>query len=205
VAGLTSCNNQTTEKTVDKNSNDSIQVASADKKQTGIFVKDKSQYDQAFIDGLADYNEPIKLIDNYIITGVDTTYFPNDLNLNTATIFKAIKDDSKYLLTVTRINLTSLTYSFQLTDKDNQTIDTKSGKAILFSTFFLAPEGDVDTESSGYGSQEYWDKANDCWVSIRIGIGVDNNGKKRAKVTFGCEDKSKQTLELDDFPVMRTE
>lgn len=205
VFGLGSCNDPTKENSAEKNSFDTLQTVLADKQQQGIYIKDKSQYDQTFIDGLADYNEPIKLIDNYIITGVDTTYFPNDLSLNIPTIFKASKDGNKYLLTVTRINLTSLTYEFQLSDKDNNTIDTKSGKATLFSAFFLGPEGDVDTESGGYGSQEYWDKANDCWLSLRIGIGADNNGKKRAKVTFGCEDKSKQTLDLDDCPVLRTE
>ena len=204
--GLGSCNNQTTEKAVDKNSVDTLKTASADKQQLDINIKDKSQYDQTFIEGLANYNEPIKLIDNYIITGQDTTYFPTDLILNKPTIFTAIKDNHKYVLTVTRNNLTNLTYTFKLIDKDNKTVDTKSGKAILGSMFFLASEIDEDSETGdGYGSCEYWDKSNDCWFAIRIGIGKDDNGKLRAMLKYGCDDKNKQTLNLDECPTLRTE
>jgi len=119
--GLASCNNQTTEKAVDKNSVDTLKTVSADKQQLDIYIKDKSQYDQTFIDGLADYIEPIKLIDNYIVTGKDTTYFPDDLILNKPTTFTAIKDNNKYVLTVTRTNLTNLTSNF-----NSQTTTTKS-------------------------------------------------------------------------------
>jgi len=202
---LLSCSGKT-RKTVDTKSVDTLQTISADKKQSDIYIKDKSQYDQSFIDGLSDYNEPIKLIDNYILTGKDTTYFPNDLSLNKATIFKATKDNNKFVLTVTRTSLTNLSYNFQLTDKDNKTVDTKSGKAILVSMFFLASEMDQDSQvGDGYGSSEYWDKTNNCWFSIRIGIGLDNNGKQRAMLTYGCEDNNKQSLKLEECPTLRTE
>lgn len=65
---------------------------------------------------------------------------------------------------------------------------------------------DEDTElGEGYGSSEYWDNSNNCWFSIRIGIGKDENKKQRAKLTYGCEDKSKQRLNLDECPTLRTE
>jgi hypothetical protein len=204
VFGLSSCNNQTTEKAIDNNSADSIKTVSVGKQQRDIFIKDKSQYDQTFIDGLADYNEPIKLIDNYIVTGKDTTNFPEDLILNKPTIFTAIKDNNKYMLTVTRTNLTNLTYKFKLTNIDNKTLDTKSGKAILGSMFFLASESDEDTQTKeSYGSYEYWDKKNDSWFVIRIGYGKDKNGKQRALINYGCDDKSKKTIDLDDCPTLR--
>lgn len=188
------------------NGNQTLQTDSDYKQLHDIYIKDKSQYDQTFIDGLTDYNEPIKLIDNFIITGKDTTYFPEDLNLNSATTFNALKDNNKYLLTVTRTNLTSLTYNFQLTDKDNKTIDNKSGKAILGSMFFLASENDEDSETGyGYGSCEYWDKTNDCGLSIRVGIGKDDTGKQRAMLNYGGNDKSKKTLSLNECPTLRTE
>jgi hypothetical protein len=202
--GLGSCNNQTTEKAVDKNLVDTLKTVSADKQQLDIYIKNKSQYDQTFIDGLVDYNEPIKLIDNYIVTGNDTTYFPEDLILNKPTTFTAIKENNKYVLTVTRTNLTNLTYKFQLTDKDNKTLDTKSGKAILGSTFFIGPEGDYDIEG-GYGSQEYRDNGKDSYLSIRIEIGKTDNGKQRAKIHYGFNDKTKKTLDLDECPTLRTE
>jgi hypothetical protein len=202
--GLGSCNNQTTEKAVDKNLFDTLKTASADKQKLDIYIKNKSQYDQTFIDGLVDYNEPIKLIDNYIVTGNDTTYFPEDLILNKPTTFTAIKENNKYVLTVTRTNLTNLTYKFQLTDNDNKTSDTKSGKAILGSTFFIGPEGDDDIEG-GYGSQEYRDNGKDSYLSIRIEIGKTDNGKQRAKIHYGFNDKTKKTLDLDECPTLRAE
>ena len=202
--GLGGCNNQTTEKAVDKNSVETLNTVSADKQQLDIYIKDKSQYYQSYIDGLADYNEPIKLIDNYIVIGKDTTYFPEDLILNKPTTFKAIKDNNKYVLTVTRTNLTNLTYKFQLTDNDNKTLDTKSGKAILGSRFFIGPEGDDDIDG-GYGSQEYRDNRKDSWLSIRIEIGKADNGKQRAKIHYSFNDKTKKSLDLDECPTLRTE
>lgn len=201
--GLISCNNQKSEKVADKNSVDTIQNISADKQTPDIYIKDKSLYDPTFIDGLTDYNEPIKLIDNYILTGKDTTYFPEDLNLNKATIFKTTKDNIKYVLTVTRTNLTNLNYDFQIINKDNKTVDTKSGKAILVSSFFLGPEGDNDIEG-GYGSHEYRDKGKDSWLSIRIEIGKAEDGKQRAKIHYGFNDSKKKSLDLDECPTLRT-
>lgn len=188
------------------NESQTLQMDSSYKQLSDIYIKDKSQYDQTFIDGLADYNEPIKLIDNYIITGKDTTYFPEDLTLNKATNFKARSNNNFFLLTVIRTNLTTLTYNFKLTDKDNKTVYVKSGKAILGSRFFLASENDEDSQTGdGYGSFEYWDKANDCWFVIRVGIGKDENGKQRTMLKYGCNDKTKQILNLEECPTLRTE
>lgn len=185
---------------------DTLQTIPADNQKLNIYIKDKSQYDQTFINGITIYNGPIKLIDNYIIAGNDTTYFPEDLSLNKVTIFKAIKDNNKFVLTVTRTNFTNLTYSFQLTDLNNKILDSKSGEAILGSLFFLASEIDEDSQTGdSYGSCEYWDKTNDCWLAIRIGIGKDDHGKLRAMLNYNCNDKSNQTLNLDACPTLRTE
>lgn len=206
VFGLWSCDNQTAEKAADKKSVDTLQTVSTDKQQQDIYIKDKSQYDQAFIDGLADYKEPIKLIDNYIVTGKDTTYFPDDLILNKPTTFTAIKDNNKYLLTVTRINLTNLIYKFQLTDNDNKTLDTKSGKAILGSTFFFAPEGEPDPETgNSFVSNEYRMKSENIWLVINIGMDKEYEGKKRAKIFYGKIHKSKMTQPTMESPILRTE
>ncbi len=186
------------------NDNQTLQADSDDKQLGDIYFENILEYDQTFIDGLADYNVPIKLIDNYIVTDKDTTYFPEDLNLYRATIFKTIKDNIKYLLTVTRTNLTNLTYDFQLIDKDNKTVYTKSGKAILSSTFIKGPEEDNDIEGV-YKSQEYRDNRKDSWLSIRIGIGKGDNGKQRAKIHYGFSDTTKKSLDLDECPTLRTE
>lgn len=141
-----------------------------------------------------------------MIAGSDTIYFPEDLILNIPTIFKANKDSNKYALKVTRINLTTLIYNFQITDLDNKAIVNKSGKAILSSTFFFAPEGDDDFETqSGYGSQEYRDNTGSSWLSIRIEIGKADDGRQRAKIKFSDVDTTKKSLDLDECPTLRTE
>jgi len=202
--GLFSCNNQTTEKKNDSSNTDTLQTYSTDKPTQNIYIKDKSQYDQTFISGLIGYNEPIKLIDNYILVGNDTTYFPNDLPLYKEIHFRAVKAEQHFLLTVMRINQTSLTYNLEII-KDNETVDFKNGKAILGSMFFLASENDEDDQTGlMYGSSEYWDKSSNCWFSIRVGIGSDDNGKQRAMLNYGCEDKSKPTLNLEECPTLRT-
>ena len=205
--GLFSCDNPAKQKTVETTKVDTSQTVSPDiKNQQDIYIKDKNLYDKTFIEGLADYNEPLKLIDNYIIIGKDTTFFPDDLPVNKQITFQGSKDNHNFVLTVTRINLTSIIYNFQRTDKDNQSVDSISGKAILGSMFFLASEMDEDSQTGdGYGSSEYWDKTNNCMLSLRIGIGLDDNGKQRAVVTYSCEDKNKQTLALDECPTLRTE
>jgi hypothetical protein len=203
--GFWGCNTQPTEKNVEKKLADSVQTISVNKQREDFYFIDKSQYDKTFLDGLAEFNEPIELIDNYILTGTDTTYFPEDLILNKKTTFSAVNDSNKFYLTVTRTNLTNINYEFQLLDKDNRIIVSKLGKAILSSGFFLATESDIDTEMGGYGSNEYWDKSNNCWFSARIGIGKDGNGKQRAKLNYSCDDKNKEAINLDECPVLRTE
>lgn len=204
--GLSSCNNQTTEKAANKNLVDALQTVSTDKQTQGIYIKDKSQYDQTFIDGLADYNDLIKLIDNYIVTGKDTTYFPNDLLLNKSTIYTAIKDSNKYVLTVTRTNLTNLTYNFQFTDSDNKILDTKSGQVVLSSYFFFGPEGETDFEANdSFFSNEYRMENDKSWLTIQIGIDKNYSGKKRAKIIYGLIVNSKKKEPIMESPILRIE
>ena len=203
--GLCSCNDKTAEKTADQNSLDTLQTVSAEKHQRETTIKDKSQYDQSFIEGLSEYNEPLKLIENYILVGQDTVYFPEDLQLNKETIFKGTKDKKNFVLSVTRTNLTSLNYTFQILDKDSRAINNKSGRATLGSLFFLGSETDDDDETGdGYLSVEYWDNSGDCSFAIRIGE-KDDKGKLRAKIKLYCKDDKLKNIGLDDNPTLRTE
>ncbi|WP_445456425.1 hypothetical protein [Flavobacterium sp. HNIBRBA15423] len=210
--GLWGCNNQTKVKTVDKSSVDTlpnVSNVSTDKQKQKIIIKNKSQYDQSFIDGLSEYNEPIKLIENYILVGQDTVYFSEDLQLNKETIFKGTKDKKNFVLSVTRINLTSLNYTFQILNKDSKAISNKSGRATLGSLFFLGSETDDDDDDDdetgdGYLSVEYWDNSADCSFAIRIGE-KDDNGKFRAKIKLSCKDDKLKNIGLDDNPTLRTE
>ena len=204
--GLFACNNKT-EKRKENQSKGTIQTIPTKEKQSKIFIKDKTKYSATFINELtaSNYNEQIKLIDNYIVVGKDTTEFPHNLNINQTTIFKATKDKKCYDLTVTRINETTLKFIFKLTDNEQKTLHTETGEATLGAMFFLASEVDEDDQTGGaYGSSEYWKKKNDSWLSIRIG-GKDNNGKLRAIITYGYDDKNNKELNLDDCPILRNE
>lgn len=203
--GLLSCNNQPTEKTVDKKSVDTLQTISIENKKQDISTNDKSQYDQTFIDGLVGYGEQIKLIENYMLIGQDTAYFPEEIKLNKETIFKGTKNNNNFVLTVRRINLTSLNYNFQLLDKDAQLLNSKKGKATLGSLFFLGSESDDDDETGeGYLSVEYYDHSAGCSFAIRIGE-KDDNGKLRAKIKLYCKDNKIKNIGLDENPTLRTE
>ena len=183
-----------------------MQVVLTDEEGSNLYINNKSQYDQIFIDGLAKYKERIKLVDNFIIVDSDTIYFPEDLPLKKETYFKGTSNGNHFLLSITRTSLTNLVYNFEIIGSDHETVDWRSGNATLASIFFLASETDEDSETDeSYESSEYWDKSDGCELSIRVGIGKDDNGKLRAKVTFGCDDKSKGTLALDDCPTLRTE
>ncbi|MDD2798204.1 MAG: hypothetical protein PHV20_06380 [Bacteroidales bacterium] len=206
VLCVLSCNNHTKKKISNKTTPNTSLNSSNINKKSNIYIKNKSQYDQTFIEGLVDYENSLKLIDNYILINNDTTYFPEELPLNQKILFKGKKDDNIFELTVTRENLTNLNYGLLIIDKKGETIFDKSGKAILGSLFFLAPENDDDFEADeGYASSEYWDNTKNCSFSIRIGFGSDNNNKKRAKFTYGCEEINGKNLKIDDCPTLRSE
>lgn len=203
--GLWSCNSLSSKKE-GKSTADSSKTELASKSQSTIVIKDSSQYDQAFIKGLSGYKDPLQLIGNTIIAGSDTTYFPEEFPLNKTVNFKAAKDHKKYMLSVTRTNLTNLSYSFQLSDEKDQLIDSKSGNAVLGPMFFLASETDQDTQTGEwYASNEYWDITNNCWFAVRIGQGKDSHQKQRAMINYGCEDKNKPNVNLEGCPTLRAE
>lgn len=203
--GLGSCYNQTTEKSVNKNSANTTQTVLTDKPKQIIYIKDKSHYDHAFIEGLSEYNEPIKLIDNYILIGNDTTYFPDDLSLNKEYIFKANNNNQNYVLAVKRINETTLKFNFQMF-VNNKIFHTETGEANLPSLFFLGPEGEPDIQTGdSFFSQEYIKKDNSIWICIKIGMDKNYKGKQRAKITYRYTDKFKQTRNLEECPILRLE
>jgi hypothetical protein len=205
VFGLSSCNNQTTGESANKNSAETTQTVSTDNPKQIINIKDKSQYDKTFIEGLSEYNEPIKLIDNFMLIGNDTTYFPDDLGLNKKYIFKANSDSQNYVLIVKRINETTLQFNFQLFE-NNKLLHIEAGEANLPSLFFLGPEGEPDIQTGdSFFSQEYLKKDKSIWLRINIGMDKDYKGKQRAKITYRYMDKSKQTTNLEECPILRLE
>ena len=170
-----------------------------------VYIKDKSKYSQIFINELkaSNYPDPIKVIDNYMIVGADTTAFPNDIKPGKSYAFTAKKDDQLYDLSLKRINETTLSFDFKFYEKDSL-VYKESGNANLSALFFLASENDDDDQTNdSYGVTEYSKKSKYCWFKIRLGIGRDDQNKLRATINKGCENKSK-TPEITASPTLRT-
>lgn len=198
------CNTPATQTTAIQQA-DTIQTVATEAPQSNVYIKDISQYDPAFIAGLSEYGEPLRLIHNYILLGQDTAYFPEEIQLNRETVFKGSRGTKTFVLAVTRINLTTLNYDLRVFVNDSVLSFSKSGKAMLHSLFFLGSEVDEDDlTGSAYGSAEYWDNSQACSFAIRIGD-KDENGKLRAKVKFNCEENTQDNIELDDCPTLRAD
>ena len=177
--------------------------------ETTIFVKDKSKYSKEFLTKLNGLKSQklgsVKLIDNVMIVEKDTTKFPDDLKMNKQYLFKSVKGDQSYHLNVKRINESTLSFEFKLRKKKD-VVFTDKGEANIGAFFFLASEMDEDNETGeGYGAYEYAKELNSCWFIIRIGVGKDAKNRQRAKVIFGCNDKTRQALDIKDCPTLRTE
>jgi hypothetical protein len=204
-ACLLSCSTSTQKISDESNLPDSSDVTEG-QTQTRLDVQDSSNYSAVFIAELrgANYDQPIKLMTNYMLVEHDTVTFPDELKLNQATVFKAKKDNKEYELTLTRVNNTTLKFNFRLTDNKSQPIHSESGDAVLSALFFMGSETDEDNDET-YDCYEYIKNTNDCSFIIRLGAGTDVNGKLRATLIYGCADQSKPALTLDECPILRTE
>ncbi len=193
---LGSCESQISEKQSDKS------VANTSHSIPSEKIPD---HDPSFINELSESNNQAKLVDNYILIGEEKVYFPEDLQLNKETIFQGNREGNKFVLTLTRINLTSLIYDFKVLDSASNLINGKSGKATISPQFFLDSEIDSDDAGDSYSSTAYWDYSSDCSFAIRLGE-KDKNGTIRAKVLVECEnDKDSKNIDLDVCPTLKTE
>lgn len=198
------CNNQTIETDFKKPIIDTLQSALVNKQSQQIYIKDKSLYNKRFIEGILEFKEPIKLIENYILLEQDTIYFPEDIPLQKEILFQGKRGYKSFVLDLVRTNITTLNYNFRLFDDNNRKVlINKSGYAILGSMFFLASETDTDDKTGEeYLSNEYWDKSPSCSFAIRIGE-KDDNGKLRAKVKLSFKNDTSKNIELNDNPTLR--
>lgn len=205
AAGLISCNSNS-DKITDTESTDSSEVISTDQKQSNIYIKDTTEYSKTFIEELKTmgFSEPVQIIHNSIIIGADTTLFPEDLKINRKTVFRGSdKNGRTYELVTTRINQTTIVFSLFINNDNKTVLPIESGEASLSAVCIYGSENDEDKlTGDSYGCYEYWKKENDCWCSVRIGIGKNKNGKQRAKVAYLCDDRE---LSLDDCPTLLTE
>jgi hypothetical protein len=148
---------------------------SKDRKVT-IIVKDPSKYSKTFIEGLRDIGpgQKFELIDDLIIT--DDKYrnsFSQLLPANKTVIVTGQKDGWKYELELNRVNYTTISYDFSVTDKKG-TMTKESGLADKSPQFMLGSESDEDENGIGYFCSEYYAISKKFLYSVRIGIRGDN-------------------------------
>lgn len=169
-------------------------------KKGRVYIQDPSKYESSFVEGISNYSDTLTVIDNFVVAGRDTVYFPEELPLDKEFSFEGKGSGKVYKLIVRRKNLTAVDYRLSLTDEKRAQLLSKDGKAILNAMFFLAAEVDEDDMTGdAYGSYEYRDVDSECQLIIKIGE-KDEVGKLRATIAYVCKDTSHDVF---DSPTLR--
>lgn len=157
-----------------------------------VVVKDKTRYSADFLTQLRSFNYSThyQLFDSMLVIGqLDTAYFPTDLPLKRSRLFSGRSKDTRYDLTLSRINYTTIYFSLAITKTGNPP-SKREGYADIGVGFFLASEVDEDEKTGmAYGSTEYSHETAECALGIRIGM--DDKKKLRARIVGQCKDKPK--------------
>jgi hypothetical protein len=145
---------------------------------TKFFIKDESKYSLTF---LAEFKarhsvyQTASLIDDTIIINNDKVghvIIPTDLPLNQQVTYEKTKNRLKHILTVKRINYSTLEYNY-FEAVNGQQINQKQGTADIEPVFYFGTEGTFEDEDENiYGMNEYIDNSEkDCWLYIYVGVG----------------------------------
>jgi hypothetical protein len=165
---------------------------------SALYIKDRSLYSPEWLAAIekSGYNEPLKVIDNYILIDKDTTYFPEELKLNAGYHLTAFTDKHFYQLDITRINLTTLEYDFTLMENE-KAILKKNGKAHLGALFFIGGESFTDDLSGDeHLGSEYYDESSGSCFAIVV-ADKDEQQKINAVVNFCDNSKPDAPLNKD--------
>ncbi|GAB2688074.1 hypothetical protein GCM10027037_08080 [Mucilaginibacter koreensis] len=150
-----------------------------------VIVQDRNRYAPLFVDSLrrSQYPGSMKLENNYMIVGADTTRFPADLNEGNLYRFSAHQGLVDYELQITRINLTDIEFNC-IISQNHKEVYRQRGTATLSPMFFLAaeaPEDDISKEIYGAYPYRYYAQGHD--LEILVGIGRDEHDLLRATLS----------------------
>lgn len=145
---------------------------------TKFFIKDESKYSQTFLTEFKARHsvyETVSLIDDTIIVNNDRVghiIIPTDLPLNQQVTYQKTENSKKQVLTVKRINYSTLEYNYY-EESNGQKTNGRQGTADLEPVFYFGAEGTFEDENENvYGMNEYIDNSEkDCWTNIYVGIG----------------------------------
>jgi len=167
---------------------------------TKFFIKDESKYSQTFLVEFKTRHsvyETVSLIDDIIIINNDQVghiIIPTDLPLNQQVTYQKIENSKKQVLTVKRINYSTLEYNYY-EETPGQKTSQRQGTADLEPVFYFGAEGTFEDENENvYGMNEYIDSSEkDCWTNIYVGVG----SIEKSQITYGCEtDRNKFNSKL---------
>jgi hypothetical protein len=140
-------------------------------------IKDSSLYSKKFLTELYEFkdgtNNVVSLVDNCIICGKDTSYFPDYFSSLKQCTFEAKNDSEYYKLLVFNATYTTLQFDFSLR-RNGKLVQHHSGEAEIPSGFFLASGGETDDEDSTmYGVYEYSGENSKYSYEISVGTKGD--------------------------------
>jgi hypothetical protein len=157
---------------------------------TKFFIKDDSKYSKTF---LAEFKarhsvyQSVSLIDDTIIVNNDKVghiIIPTDLPLNQQVTYEKTEKGKTHILTVKRINYSTLEYIY-FEEVNGQKTNRRQGTANLEPVFYFGAEGTFEDENENVnGMNEYIDNyEKDCWTYIYVGVG----SIEKSQLTYGCE------------------
>lgn len=167
---------------------------------TKFFIKDESKYSKTFLSEFKARHsvyESVSLIDDTIIVNNDKVghiIIPTDLPLNQQVTYEKTEKGKKQILTVKRINYSTLEYIYFEEVNGKQT-NQSQGTADLEPVFYFGAEGTFEDKNENvYGMNEYIDNSEkDCWLHIYVGVG----SIEKSQLTQGCEtDRNKMNTGL---------
>ena len=147
-------------------------------KSTKFYIKDETKYSENFLSEFKKHHEiyeTVSLIEDTIIVNNDKEniiIIPTDLPLNKKVIYEKTEKEKKQVLTINRVNISTLEYSYYEMIKGRKTKE-RQGIADLEPTFYFGAEGTFEDEDENvYGMNEYIDYSEkNYWTYIYVGVG----------------------------------
>lgn len=171
----------------------------ANKKETEIVIKSKSDYSEKFIQGLKELGyKKLELKDSLlIIDNKDTVTFSQTPKIGEYRVYTGRQDNLAIAVTVKRINYTTVDYKIEMVEF-GKTSHNQTGQADIISSFFFGTESNEDEQTGeGYFVTEYTDnRENNCYTHIRLG-----NENELAKIIKNCNGKIKD-ITLENFTTL---
>lgn len=158
---------------------DSLENKNAPITPTTFFIKDTTKYSIKFLNDFRKRHNQYKintvslLNDTIIINNdkKDLIIIPTDLPLNRKIVYEAQTSDMIYMLTVKRVNYSTIEYEYDQKEKE-KSIAHKSGLASLDPLFYYGCEGTIELKNGAvYGMNKYIDDSSECHTYILIGVG----------------------------------